>query len=158
MDDNVAGELSTALAQLFAAVSQLQKAYPQKPFTLDGRLVGDIGEIVASLHYQITLNEGLTKYHDAVSDDGRNVQIKATFSTRLTFPAWHVPDYYIGIRLNRDGSFEEVYNGPGHLISEALLRRAKPKYGLHGGLMPMLKRLNLLVPQCERIPRRHFVK
>ncbi|MEN5036302.1 hypothetical protein [Pseudomonas sp. TWI929] len=43
---------------LFAAVSQLQAAYPGKPFTLDGRLVGDIGEVVASLAYKLTLNEG----------------------------------------------------------------------------------------------------
>lgn len=37
-----------------------------KPFTLDGRLVGNIGEGVASLAYKLTLNEGLTKHHDAV--------------------------------------------------------------------------------------------
>ncbi|MFF7863313.1 hypothetical protein [Pseudomonas sp. RV120224-01c] len=41
----------------------------------------------------MTLNEGLTKRHDAICDEGRNVQIKTTFGRTLTFPALHVPDY-----------------------------------------------------------------
>lgn len=154
MSDQVNIQISSALAQLFGAVSDLQAAYPQKRFTLDGRLVGDIGEVVASLSYQITLNEGLTKHHDAVADDGRNVQIKATFSNHLTFPADHVPDYYIGIRLNQDGTFEEIYNGPGHLIGDELKSRQRTQNGLHSGIMGKLRRLNQLVADHERIPRR----
>jgi hypothetical protein len=33
-----------AIAQLLAIVEKLCIAYPKKKFTLDGRLVGDIGE------------------------------------------------------------------------------------------------------------------
>ncbi|MGK9419267.1 DUF6998 domain-containing protein [Pseudomonas cedrina] len=154
MDQTIQGQIEQALKGLFAAVSMLQKAYPGKPFTLDGRLVGDIGEVVASLSYGLTLNEGLTKHHDAVTDDGRNVQIKTTFGTTLTFPVHHVPDYYLGIRMNRDGTFEEVYNGPGYLIQQQLITRKATKTGLHGGLMSMLKRINQNVPESERIPRR----
>lgn len=154
MDSAINQKITEALASLFAAVAMLQEAYPGKPFTLDGRLVGDIGEVIASLAYQLTLNEGLTKHHDAVSDDGRNVQIKATFSTNLTFPVHHVPDYYLGIKLNRDGTFEEVYNGPGELIRQQLAGRKPTATGLHGGLMPMLKRINTHVPESMRIPRR----
>lgn len=154
MDTAIHQKITEALASLFSAVAMLQEAYPGKPFTLDGRLVGDIGEVIASLAYQITLNEGLTKHHDAVSDDGRNVQIKATFSTNLTFPVHHVPDYYLGIKLNRDGTFEEVYNGPGELIRQQLAGRKPTTTGLHGGLMPMLKRINSQVPESMRVPRR----
>ena len=154
MKEEIQEQIAGALDQLFDGVSKLQAAFPGKPFTLDGRLVGDIGEIVASLHYQITLNEGLTKHHDAVADDGRNVQIKTTFSKNLTFPVGHVPDYYLGIKLNRDGSFEEIYNGPGKLIKEELKRRAPTSTGLHGNLMGQLKRINLTIPDAERIPRR----
>lgn len=106
VERDIAEQIRTALEGLFSAVAMLKDAYPGKPFTLDGRLVGDIGEVVASLAYAITLNEGLTRHHDAVSDDGLNVQIKATFGTTLTFPVHHVPDYYLGIKLNRDGTFE----------------------------------------------------
>ena len=154
MDKDIQGKIEEALKGLFAAVAMLKEAYPGKPFTLDGRLVGDIGEVVASLAYSLTLNDGLTKHHDAVTDDGRNVQIKTTFGTTLTFPVHHVPDYYLGIRLNRDGSFEEIYNGPGHLIQAQLAKRAPTRTGLHGGLMVMLKRINGLVPDSQRIPKR----
>lgn len=154
MDQAIQLKIEEALKGLFTAVSMLQEAYPGKPFTPDGRLVGDIGEVVASLAYRLTLNEGLTRHHDAVAEDGRNVQIKTTFGTSLTFPVHHVPDYYLGIRMNRDGTFEEIYNGPGHLIKDQLARRTATKTGLYGGLMPMLKRINLLVPDSERIPKR----
>ncbi|GAH98912.1 unnamed protein product [marine sediment metagenome] len=77
----------------------------------------------ASLAYKLTLNEKLTKHHDAVCDEGRNAQIKTTFGTSLTFPVHHVPDYYLGIRMNRDGTFEEIYNGPGALIQQQLAGR-----------------------------------
>lgn len=49
MDQAIQGQIEQALKGLFEAVSMLQKAYPGKPFTPDGRLVGDIGEVVASL-------------------------------------------------------------------------------------------------------------
>ena len=154
MDLQSHGKIEEALKGLFAAFAMLKEAYPGKPFTLDGRLVGDIGEVVASQAYSLTLNEGLTKHHDAVSDDGRHVQIKTTFGKTLTFPVHHVPDYYIGIRMSPDGTFEEIYNGPGHLIQAQLTKRAPTRTGLHGGLMAMLKRINALVPDSERIPRR----
>jgi hypothetical protein len=154
MDAQVQDKIKKALEGLFSAVGMLQEAYPGKPFTLDGRLVGDIGEVVASLAYKLVLNEGLTRHHDAIDDNGRNVQIKATFGTTLTFPAHHVPDYYLGIKLNRDGTFDEIYNGPGALISAQLAGRKVGKSPLHGSLMPMLKRVNQTVPDTERIARR----
>ncbi|MBA6067553.1 DUF6998 domain-containing protein [Pseudomonas mosselii] len=154
MDATIEPKIKNALHDLFAAVGQLQAAYPGKPFTLDGRLVGDIGEVVASLAYRLTLNDGLTKHHDAVCDAGRNVQIKTTFGTTLTFPVHHVPDYYLGIRMNRDGTFEEVYNGPGYLIQQQLAGRRPTRTGLHGNLMAMLRRLNGTVAEQDRIRRR----
>ncbi|WP_280344261.1 hypothetical protein [Pseudomonas sp. BN607] len=84
MDPKIESKIKTASEGLFAVVSQLKPAYPGKPFTLDGRLVVDLGEVVASLAYELTLNEGLTKHHDAVCDEGRDVQIKTTFGTSLT--------------------------------------------------------------------------
>lgn len=71
MDPKIESKIKDALEGLFAAVSELQSVYPGKPFTLDGRLVGDIGEVVASLAYKLTLNEGMTRHHDAVCDEGR---------------------------------------------------------------------------------------
>lgn len=149
------GKLQAALDALFQSVAMLREAFPEKPFTPDGRLVGDIGEVVAQLHYRLTLNPGLTKHHDAVAEDGRLVQIKTTFSNHLTFPTKHVPEYYLGIRMFIDGSYEEIYNGPGQLIADELSRRAKAtQNGLHGNLMGQLRRLNSSVPTEQRIPLR----
>ena len=67
--------------------------------------------------YDVTLLDGLAKHHDATTADGRRVQIKATMQRHLTFPCDHSPDYYLGIVIHRDGSFSEVFNGPGWVRS-----------------------------------------
>ena len=67
-----------AVKQLLHIVNQLQNAYPKKKFTLDGRLVGALGEILVETEYELELHEGLHKYHDAKTPDGRQVQIKTT--------------------------------------------------------------------------------
>ena len=67
-----------AIERLLDVVALLQEAHPAKRFTLDGRLVGDIGEILAALAYDVNLLDGLAKHHDATTGDGRRVQIKAT--------------------------------------------------------------------------------
>ncbi|PNG84322.1 hypothetical protein CBL13_04186 [Pseudomonas putida] len=82
------------------------------------------------------------------------MQIKITFSTSLTFPVRHVPDYYLGIRINRDGTFEEIYNGSASLIQQQLTGRKLTRTGLHGGLMAMLRRIKATVAEEDRIPRR----
>ena len=118
--------------RLLNIVSQMQKDYPQKKFTLDGRLVGDIGEVLAAEKYFIELNEGLTKHHDAICTDGtkRRVQIKSTMKESLTFPCDHVPDYLLGIKIHKDGSIEEIYNGPGNKIKDKLSGRQITKTNL----------------------------
>ena len=93
-----------AVKQLLEIVRLLQEAYPAKRFTLDGRLVGDIGEVLAEESYDLQLSTGLQKHHDAVTADGRHVQIKATMQGGLTFPVDHVPDYYLGILIHVDGN------------------------------------------------------
>ncbi len=56
--------------------------------------------------------------------------------------------------MNRDGIFEEVYNGPGYLIQQQLAGRKPTRTGLHGGSMAMLRWLNGSVAEQDRIPRR----
>ena len=82
-----------AVEQILAIVAQLPKAYPKKKFTLDGRLVGDIGEILVETTYDVELFEDLQRHHHGTTSDGRLVQIKATMKDSLTFPADHIPNY-----------------------------------------------------------------
>ncbi len=81
-----------AVKQMLSIVAKLCTAYPKKKFTLDGRLVGDIGEVLVEDAYDLELFENVSKLHDAKCRDGRLVQIKATMKTSLTFPADHVPN------------------------------------------------------------------
>jgi len=143
-----------AIKQLRQIVKELQDAYPKKKFTLDGRLVGDLGEVLAESGYDIELNDRLRKHHDARASDGRQVQIKATMKDSLTFPADHVPDYYLGIKIEPDGTLTEIFNGPGSVAYKSVKGRKVPKTNLHSISINALKRLNEEVHPRDRIPRR----
>jgi len=143
-----------AVKEMLAIVQRLRTAFPKKKFTLDGRLVGDIGEILAEEAYDIALFEDLQKHHDGETSDGRLVQVKTTMQKSLTFPADHVPNYYLGIHVRSDGSFSEVFNGPGAQAWEAVKNRKPPKTNLHSVPIGTLAALNSEVAAKDRIPLR----
>jgi hypothetical protein len=120
----------------------------------DGRLVGDIGEVIAAIYYDLELNDVSRHTHDAITSDGRHVQIKATFQKPLTFGK--TPDLYLGLKLNPDGTYEEVFNGPGKMIYDCSAKRA----GIGQKLIPVsvsqLRGLNEQVAEADRIPRRRL--
>lgn len=149
----MARAVKRAVRDLVAVVSRLNKAYPHKAFTLDGRLVGDLGEILVAETYDVVLFEKLEHHHDGKSGR-RLVQIKSTMKDSLTFPGNHVPDYYIGIKIHPDGSFETIYNGPGQQIADRLRGRKVPKNNLHSISIKILGELDELVPERQRIRRR----
>jgi len=140
-----------AVKQMLQIVKQLQSKYPQKRFTLDGRLVGDLGEILVENTYDVKLHEGLQKHYDGITPDGKQVQIKATMQNSLTFPVDHIPDYYLGIKINTDGTFKEIFNGPGRVAREAVKNRKPTKTNLHTVSIGILERLNEKVHEQDRI-------
>jgi hypothetical protein len=145
-----------AVRQLLSIVDRLSAAYPKRKFTLDGRLVGDIGEVLVEEAYDVTLFEDIQKHHDSQCGDGRLVQIKATMKGHLSFPADHVPDYYLGIQIHPSGTFTEIFNGPGAIAHRAVLGRARPKTNLFAVPISKLKELQSQVSDRNRIPlRRH---
>ena len=103
--------LSDKIKQLYKITNELEQAYPGRKFTVDGHLVGSIGEVIVAEHYGLSLLPNSTKTHDAVSKEGKQVQIKATQVKGIAISS--EPDYLIVIRLLSDGSWEEIYNGPG---------------------------------------------
>ena len=144
--------ITKALKSIFAGIEQLREAFPGKAFTIDGRLVGDIGEVIAALEYDIELYEVQQADYDGETSDGRKVQVKATFKDSLTFKT--VPDYYLGFKLYKDGHHEEIFNGPGQIIFE----RYKHRKGIGEELLSFplneLKRLSDNVPESEKIQQR----
>lgn len=147
--------MKESIAQLLAVVDTLRKEYPTRRFTLDGRLVGDIGEVLCLEVYDITLLPALSHQYDARTSDGRMVQIKTTMQKSLTFPADHIPDYYLGVKILSDGTVQEVFNGPGEVIHNALQqRKAQPKNNLHSLSIRKLEELQKSVQVADRIPKR----
>jgi hypothetical protein len=142
------------LKKILSTIGKLHSIYPKKLFTIDGRLLGDIGEVLAEQFYTITLNEGLSKHHDAIDDSGKHVQIKTTMKKSLTFPADHIPDYYIGIKLFPDGHFDEIYNGKGKHIAEYLKNHKHPKNNLFNISINILQQLSEKNKEVDIIKRR----
>jgi len=144
--------IAEALKLIFEGINRLKDTFPGKEFTIDGRLVGDIGEVIAALEYDVELFDVLHSGHDGKTPDGRLVQVKATFKDSLTFRT--MPDYYLGLKLYRDGTHEEVYNGPGKLIYE----KYKHRKGIGKDLLSFpntdLKDLSARVSGNDRISKR----
>lgn len=145
--------LQQQVQQLHRAVQVLKHTFPEKHdgFTLDGRLVGDIGEVIAAELFQIELHKGVTKFYDAKAtyDATVNVQIKATFKKSLTYN--HAPDYFIGIQLCKNGNFKVVYNGPGKYIAETYQHRKGIGTQLLSFPIQQLKNISTNIKEEERI-------
>jgi hypothetical protein len=150
MNQNTA--ITKALTHIFSGVEQLRAMFPEKKFTVDGRLVGDIGEAIAALEYDIQLYKRQQADHDGETSNDRKIQVKATFKNSLTFTA--VPDFYLGFKLFNDGRHEEIFNGPGRMIYE----RYKHRKGIGKTQLSFpikeLKNLSENVPNSDRIPLR----
>ena len=69
----------------------------------------------------------------------------------LTFPVDHIPDYYLGILVHPDGSFSEIFNGPGTVAHRAVQGRRPTKTNLHSVPVSTLVKLNAGVNPRERI-------
>jgi hypothetical protein len=68
-------QIEAAVKRLLNIVEELAAEYPQKRFTLDGRLVGDIGEVLAGINYDIRLFDVQKSRHDGNSSDGKLAHI-----------------------------------------------------------------------------------
>ena len=147
-------EIHQAVEELLAIVDALRRRYPKKKFTLDGRLVGDLGETLVELDYDLELFDKLEKHHDAMTPDGRKVQIKTTMKNSLTFPCDHTPDFYLGIKVFADGTYEEIFNGTGKLARRGIMNRKPSKINSHSISLSALRALNKNAPEESRIQRR----
>ena len=144
--------LTEGLALVFQGIERLTNAFPHRRFTVDGRLVGDLGEVIAERHYDLLLDEVSQATHDGTTSDGRRVQVKATFGNSLTFKT--TPDYFLGFKLYRDGSYEEIFNGPGALIYDAFAHRSGIGKVLLSFPNTRLRLLSSTVDETERVLKR----
>ena len=106
-------QVTQLIKKLYEITTELERMYPGRCFTPDGHLVGSIGEVLVADAYNLTLLENSSPVHDAVTSDGRKVQIKATQINRVALSS--EPEFLIVIHLDETGGWKEIYNGPGKL-------------------------------------------
>ena len=107
------------IKQLLEITGKLRAKYKHlnKSFSLDGKLVGDIGEVLSAEKYGLELFGENTPTHDAKEiATGRMIQIKSSFKNYCYFPHNNTPDYFLAINITEKGEIEELFNGPGEFI------------------------------------------
>jgi hypothetical protein len=112
--------LPPVIAELVLARDRVRSHYnvPGLSFTLDGKLVGDIGEAVAAELFGLTLKPGGGTGIDGHAPDGRSVQVKATGTGRG--PVFRKVDARADHLIFIEFDFEKlegevVFNGPEHV-------------------------------------------
>ena len=63
--------LKEGLALVFQGIEHLKAEFPSRKFTIDGRLVGDVGEVIAALEYDIELDKGYLQRQSYVQEHAR---------------------------------------------------------------------------------------
>lgn len=140
--------LKNNIEQLISIVNDLEKTFPGKRFTLDGHLLGSIGEVFARYYYGIDLylNDNSHKCHDG-KKNGKEIQIKITQGNSVDIN--DIPDYLIVLFLKKDEcEVYEVYNGPGKVI---LNGANKTKNGWYSRTLNKLYDYNKEVNDKDRI-------
>lgn len=144
-------KLQSLVRQLYATVNELEDMFPGRHFTPDGHMVGSLGECLVADAYGLELETASNKGFDALAPNGTQVEIKATQAKSVAFRS--EPQHTIVIRILPDGSFEEIYNGPGSRVWQQFEGKRMPSNGQFQISVSRLRQLNELVPVAERLPR-----
>ncbi len=147
------------IKQILAITQKLRDKYIHlnKKFSLDGKLVGDIGEVLAAEKYGLELFGENTPIHDAKElATGRMVQVKSSFKSNCYFPYGEdrIPEYFLAIQIDENGNLTELYNGPGKVVYEnyILKNNLKPYRNSYYTLAKgALCRLNTEIPASDKI-------
>jgi hypothetical protein len=102
--------LPEPVSRIYEATAELERLYPGRKFTLDGHLVGSIGEVIAAEALGLTLYPMSRPGHDAYDANG-DVQIKMTGGSSVAMYA--TCDRLVVLRVVSPQEAEIVYDGPG---------------------------------------------
>lgn len=136
-------EFPAIIRELYSLVNRLENMFPGRHFTPDGHLVGSIGEALASYYYGIRLHRASFEGHDGIVGN-RLVEVKATQGKKVSLSS--EPQHLLVPKLKVDGSFDEIYNGPGAQVwvrcnKPQSAERILPKRGQHPVSLSVLKGL-----------------
>jgi hypothetical protein len=137
------------IKRLYELVSELEEMFPGRPFTPDGHMVGSIGETLVADAFNLELMPPSNEGFDAKSQTGTKVEIKATQGRTVAFRS--CPQHTIIIRIEKDGTFETFFDGPGELIWKQFDGKKTPKNGQFQISLTKVRRLNESVVDDQRI-------
>jgi hypothetical protein len=141
-------EFMEIVQEIYQLSGRLNSMYPGRRFTPDGHMVGSIGEVIAAERYGLELLPPSSKTHDATKD-GLQVQIKATQGNRIAISS--EPEHLLVLRIERDGTSETVYNGPGGPAWKQVSHKPRPKNGQYQVGLARLRGLMVNVPEQRQL-------
>lgn len=147
--------LPPAIADLVLARNRLREHYAsvELDFTLDGNLVGDLGEAIAAELFRVRLvAKRSTAGIDGYAPDGRTVQVKATGTGRG--PAFRLVETKAECLLFFDLDFEKatggvVFNGPESIATADLPKQFSGQRSLTAR---QIREANSRVAPEQRLP------
>ena len=99
------------LASLFASQRALKALAPDYGWQGLGNLLGDYGEFIATTKFGLTKAGSGSDGFDAVTDDGRKVQVKTSYAAKqIGFRG--TADLLLVLKIQSDGLWEQLYFGP----------------------------------------------
>lgn len=147
-------KFQSLVKSLYSIVDDLEGMFPGRHFTPDGHMVGSLGECLVADAYNLELMGASNEGYDAISTDGKKIEIKATQAIAVAFRS--KPDYAIVIKIHKDGSFEECFNGPGAVIWQHFEGKNMPKNGQHIISLSRLTELASRIPMNDRTYRHNY--
>jgi hypothetical protein len=87
----------------------------QHAFTIDGKLLGDLGELIACLEFSLEPLPTNTRGVDAKTEDGDLVEVKATAGEGVWLPGYSAgegkPKYVVVVKFDATGRWSFPYHG-----------------------------------------------
>ena len=142
-------QVAEKIQMLYQISRDLETLFPGRHYTPDGHIIGSIGEALAASFYGLDLFTASEETHDAKAPDGRLVQIKATQIQKVSLSS--EPEWLLILKIHRDGTFSEEYNGPGALVWERCGKMQKN--GQRSISLTMLHQLQEKFPVSQRLQR-----
>lgn len=143
------------IQQLLNITASLKAQYEGKlDFSLDGRLVGDIGEALVSAKFDIELyGKNEPTYDGFHRPTNKKVQIKSSMAYNFSYPYDVDLEHYIAVHIEPDGSLEVLYNGPGKYINKFLKDNQRKSYRKIWTAITAnhLRELNKVVKDSEKL-------
>ncbi len=103
------------------AIDELENEFPGRRFTMDGHMMGSIGEVIAAKTFGLQLLPASSKGHDAICATRGQVQIKIT-GIRGKRVIFNQPecDYLIVLKITSRTTATLLYDGPGKPVCDQL--------------------------------------